>query len=75
MGASAPRVTKGVPKKRRKRKGKGKKRRKKEGKERKKERKRYSNMANRAPFKHKQGRPGGAPGKNFRGAKLTAGGG
>ena len=49
-------------------KGKGKKKRV-ERKEKRK--KKIINMSNRAPFKHKHGRPGGAPEekKNFRGAK------
>ena len=61
MGASAPRVTKGAPKRKRsKRKGKEKKR-KQEGKK-----KILINMTNRAPFKHRH--PRGAPGKKTSGA-------
>ena len=56
LGASAPRVTKwGQKKKEKERKGKEKK-------------KKINHMMNRAPFKHKQERPGGAPGKKTLGA-------
>ena len=60
MGGLGSRVTIRAPKK----EDKGKERERKDRKKRerrKKERKRYINMTNRAPFKHNQGRPGGAP--------------
>ena len=57
LQASAPGSLKGHQKKK-ERKGKEK-----EKKERKKGKKKKSNMTNRAPFKHKQGCSGGAPGK------------
>ena len=62
----------------RKKKERERKETKKEGKEtEKKERKRYNNMTNRAPFKHKQGCPGapwrGSREENFRGAKSWRG--
>ena len=59
-----------APKK--KKKERGKKEREKEGTQGKKNNN-NKNMTNRAPFKHKQGRPRGVPGKKVQGRQIDGG--
>ena len=69
MGALAPGSLEGHPKKEEKRKEKrGKKRERKVKRE-----KRKINMTNSAPFKHKQGRPGGLQGRKLQGRQIDDG--